>query len=383
MIRNYRSLVFFVLLGLLTLAFSSATPFPEPQGSWVPPIEFDPGDWWARNSFTCPLWKGSLPASAQDLAGSTCSNIWIKTFTSGSIKARRYQVWGPFINEPRYNEIINGVDAAIQKGLSIFGTFAGPLNINIGVVWGVIGDIVQVDDDNSGTKDPCYILFDFPPSTQNYPLLAIQEDIVHGMYRCVEQFHRPTVNAWTNGNEWWRRGTARYFDGLAYQATAAILNRGLYPEEYQHGIPFYQNSDAASLFFHFADGLGGWSPTDVNSYMKGHANKATYDQERTSLSTDSKITSSLFHRFILACKDKTIKYPNGQKIIASLPGPPENAYSVVNINSVGREYTKTIAISAWKGKIHVFPIRAGQKVRVSLDVQTGIEWSIRKIGTAA
>lgn len=356
-------------------------PVPEPQGDW--PIEVDPGDWWANNAFSCPLWKGSLPASAQDLAGTTCNKAWSRTFTSGSITTFRYQLWGAFMQDPRYTEIVNGLDDAIQKGLSSFGTLAGPLTINIGIVYGVLGDIVQVDDDNAGTKNPCYIIFDFPPSNQNYPLLAIQKHIIHGMYRCVEQFHRPNVNAWTDGNKWWRRGIARYFDGLSYPATAAMLNRGLYPEEYQHGIPFYQNQDAASLFFHFADALGGWSPTDVNNYMKGHANKVTYEEERTSLSTDSKITSSLFHRFILACKDKTIKYPNGQTIIPHLPGPPENSYSVVNINAVGNEYTKTIAISAWKGKLHVFPIRAGQKARVTLDVEPGIEWSIRKVGTAS
>ncbi|KAH6876401.1 hypothetical protein B0T10DRAFT_566943 [Thelonectria olida] len=370
---------------LLTLwAFAShvlSSPAPAPAPS-LPVFEFDPAKR-ASQAFKCPLWKGPLPDSAQDLAGSTCSNTLTRTFTHGSITTRLYQVPGSWQQNERYSEIVNGVADGIKKGLPKFGTLAGPLTINIGFVSGVLGDLVQVDDDNSGTKNPCYIIIDFPPSWVKYPLVAIQKDVIKGMYQCVEQFHRPTVTTWTDGNEWWRRGIARYFDGLSYPATSAILNRGLYPEEYQHGIPFYQNSDATALFFHFADGLAGWTPTDVHNWMKTHANKATYDQERTSLSTDTKITSSLFHRFILACKDKTIKYPNGQKITYTLSGPPERVYSVVNLSRTGSEYSKTVAISAWKGATHVFPIKAGQTMRLSMEVKAGIEWSIRKVGTTA
>lgn len=355
-----------------------SSPAPAPL---LPGFEWDPAKWWASQAFQCPLWQGPLPDSAQDLAGSTCSNVWTRTFSHGSTTARLYQVPGAWQKDERYSEIVNGVADAIKKGLPTFGSLAGPLTINIGFVSGVLGDIVQVDDDNSGTKSPCYIIIDFPPSWQKYPLVAIQKDVIKGMYQCVEQFHRPTVTAWTDGNEWWRRGIARYFDGLSYPASSSILTRGLYPEEYQHGITLYQNSDAASLFFHFVDGLAGWTPTDVNNWMKTHANKATYDQERASLSTDAKITPSLFHRFILACKDKNIKYPNGQKIVPALPGPPENVYSVVNLAAVGGTYSKTVAISAWKGKTHVFPIKAGQTMRVTMEVEAGIEWSIRKVGT--
>lgn len=373
-----------ILFSLAALAVHVlSAPAPEPANPVLPGFEFDPGNWWAKQAFSCPLWKGPLPDSAQDLAGSTCSNIWTKTFTQGSITARLYQVPGQWQKSPRYSEIVNGAGDAIKKGLSTFGTLAGPLTINIGFVSGVLGDIVQVDDDNSGTKSPCYIILDFPPSHQNYPLVAIQKDVIKGMYQCVEQFHRPNVVAWTDGNKWWRRAVARYFDGLSYPASTGIMTRGLYPEEYQHGIPLYQNSDAAALFFHFADGLAGWSPKDVHNWMKTHPNKADYDQERKSLSTDAKITSSLFHRFILACKDKTIKYPNGQKIASTLGGPPERVHSVVSIGQVGGDYSKTVAISAWKGSTQVFPIKAGQRMRLTMEVEPGIEWSIRRFGTTA
>ncbi|KAK7428435.1 hypothetical protein QQZ08_005054 [Neonectria magnoliae] len=374
-----------ILLFILAILAPGVVPAPAPDLSadFIPDIDFDPGEWLASQAFTCPLWKGTLPPSARDLAGSTCSSAWTKTFTKGSITARLYQVPGAYQQEPRYGEIVNGAADAIKKGLGVFGTLAGPLTINIGFVSGVLGDVVQVDDDNAGTKNPCYIILDFPPGHQNYPLLAIQKHLIKGMYQCVEQFHRPNVVTWTNGNEWWRRGVARYFDGLAYPATSAIMNRGHYPEEYQHGIPFYQNKEATALFFHFADGLAGWTPTDVHNWMKAHPNKANYDQERTSLSTDTKITPRLFHRFILACKDKTIKYRNGQKIASTLGGPPQRAYSVVNVAQVGGKYSKTIVISAWKGATHLFPVKAGKTMRVSMEVEPGIEWSIRKVGTTA
>lgn len=373
----------FTLSALLGLTCSSPAPVadPDPQATWFPPVEINPGDLWNANNFFCPLWGGTLPQSAQDLAGSRCSKLWAKTFTGGAITVFRYQVWGPYIEEKRYNEIINGVDAAIKKGLGVFGTFAGPLTINIGFVWGTLGDMVKVDDDNSGTKSPCYIMFNFPPEYRKVPLVAIQKDIIHGMYRCVEQFHRPTITTYTNANEWWRRGIARYMDGLSYPANADILTRGHYPEEFHHGIPFYQNKDATALFFHFAQGHAGWRPSDVHHWMKVHPNKVTDAEERAQLSRDGKITPALYHRFILACKDKTIKYPNGA-VIQPKQFVPENTYTVVNIASVGKEYSKKIAISAWKGKTHVFPIKAGHKVRVSLkDPPAGIEWSIRKVGT--
>lgn len=368
------------LAGILPLGLST----PAPQSTWIPPIEFEPGDWWNANSFACPLWAGPLPQSAQDLAGSSCSKIWAKTFTGGAITVFRYQLFGPFVEEPRYTEILNGVDAAIAKGLTHMGILAGPLKINIGVVWGTLEGLVNVDDDSTHAKTPCNIMFNFPPGYRKIPTLAIQKEIIRGMYLCVEQFHKPTMTTWTDANEWWRGGIARYFDGLAYPATAAILNRGLYPEEYQHGIPFYQNKDATALFWHFVQGHEGWKPMDVHGWMKGHPNKVTDAEERTSLSTDRKITPAVFHRFILACKDKTIKYPSGAAIVPALPIPPENEYSVVNIASVGTEWTKKIAISAWKGKTHVFPIKAGQKMRVSMvDPKPGVEWSIRKVGTTA
>ncbi|KAM5350719.1 hypothetical protein ACJ41O_007224 [Fusarium nematophilum] len=370
------------LTALVALSPAAANPVPEPADPpAVPPIKVDFGKWWAKQTFTCPLWGGDLPQSAQDLAGSTCSNTLTRTITGGSITARLYQVPGSWQTDSRYSEIVNGVAAAIKKGLGIYGSLAGPLKIHIGFVWGVLGDIVQVDDDNSGVKDPCFIIIDYPPSWTKYPLLAIQKDIVAGMYRCVEQFHRPTVTKWTDGNEWWRLGVARYFDGLAYPATNAIMNSGLYPEEYLFGIPLYQNDEAAALFFHFVDGAG-WSPTDVHNWMKTHPNKATYDLERKSLSTDAKIKSSTWHRFILACKDKTIKYPNGQKI-ALKNALPERTHPIVNVAKVSGEYSKTVAVYAWKGAVNIFTIKKGQKMRVRFEAEPGIEWSIRKVGTTA
>ncbi|KAF5010773.1 hypothetical protein FDECE_3070 [Fusarium decemcellulare] len=375
-------LFYIAVTALVSFSPAAANPAPKPADPpLLPGFEVDWSKWWTRQLFSCPVWKGPLPDSAQDLAGSVCSNAWTRTFTKGSITARLYQVPGAWQKEPRYSEIVNGVADAIKKGLDVFESLAGPLKIHIGFVSGVLGDIVQIDDDNAGTKDPCYIIIDFPPGTSRYPLLAIQKDVIRNMYQCVEQFHRPNVVLWTEGNEWWRLGVARYFDGLVFPTTTAAMNRGLYPEEYQHGIPLYQNDEAAALFFHFVDGLAGWSPTDVHNWMKAHPNKATYELERRSLSTDSKITSSIFHRFILACKDKTIKYPNGQKIAYTLGGPPERTHSRASIARVGGEYSKTIAVSAWKGSTNVFPIKAGHKVRVRLEAEPGIEWSIRRVGT--
>ena len=111
------------------------------------------------------------------------------------------------------------------------------------------------------------MLISYPPSTNNVPLLAIQKDVIRNMYYCVEQFYHPQMTTIRNGDgsEWWRKGVARYFDGLAFPFTAAIAPNGYYPEEYSYGIALYQNNEAAGLFFHYADSLGGWSPTDVHN----------------------------------------------------------------------------------------------------------------------
>ncbi|KAK4160546.1 hypothetical protein QBC43DRAFT_292768 [Cladorrhinum sp. PSN259] len=340
-------------------------------------------NWWTTNSFSCPLWKGTLPVGYQDLVGSRCYNNVTKTYTGGSTTARLYQIPGAWQKEPRYAEIVNGAGAAITKGLASFGSLVNsPLAINIGITSGGLGDTVKVDDNNSGQKTPCYILINFPPSWSDAPLQAIQKDIIGRMYQCVEQFHRPTVTTWTDGNKWWRRGIARYFDGLSYPAKSGdFLKEGLYPEEYHYAKPLYQNADAASIFFHFADQLGGWSRGDVHNWMKAHPNKANYDDERASLSTDSKITSSFWHSFILASIDGTIKYPSDQKITNTLGGVPSRDQSQTVDLAVGGSFSKTLTTAPFHGNIHVFTIKKGQTLKVTVETEVGVEWSIRKLGT--
>lgn len=345
------------------------------------PIEIDLLDWWTKQAFACPLWKGTLPNGFRDLEGSTCSNIWTKTFKQGSITTRLYQIPGAWQSDSRYDSIVNGAVEAIKKGLATFGSFAGPLTINIGFAWGGLGDRVHIDDDNTGVKDPCYILINYPADWIKIPLVALQKDIIMRMYQCVEQFHKPSVTTWTDGNEWWRRGIARYFDGLSYPGKTDMVSWGEYPEEYHYGIPLYQNEEASALFFHFAQ-QSGWTPSDVNNWMKGHANKVSYDEERTALSVDAKITSSLWHRFILASIDGTIKYPSGQKISNTNKGPPKDTYTALELAN-GQNWSKTIKIPAFKGSSHVFPIKAGQSLRVSMETEPGVEWSIRKVGAVA
>ncbi|KAK4107627.1 hypothetical protein N656DRAFT_763089 [Canariomyces notabilis] len=370
---------------LASLAALAVPSFSTPIE--LPPIDFNLAEWWTKQLFPCPVWGGTLPNGYQDLAGKYCSNVWTKTWTQGSTTARLYQVPGDWQSKPRYNEFVNGFGDAIQKGLGSFGSLAGPLTINVGIAHGGVGEYVKMDDDNSGTKTPCYILVEFPADWENIPLTALQKDIIQAMYRCVEHFHHPTVTAWTDGNEWWRRGIARYFDGLSYPAQSAFLNRGLYPEEYHYGVTLYQNEDAAALFFHYADQHRGWTPTDVHNWMKGHANKASYDEERTSLAADPKITPGLWHGFILASIDGTIAYPGGQKITNVHGGPPKRVYNsandVVAPAAVGQEYSKLVSISSFKGGIHVFSVKPGQTLRVSVQTEPGVEWSLRKVGTTA
>jgi len=348
-----------------------------------PPLNIDLINWWTKNIFICPLWRGDLPVGFRDLAGSICYNSQTKTYTHGTVTTRLYQIPGAWQQDDRYSEIINGAGSAIQKGLATFGSFVSqPLAINIGFAWGGLGDRVQIDSDNSGVKSPCYILINYPPSWVDIPLQALQKDIIQRMYQCVEQFHKPTVTTLTEANEWWRLGIARYFDGLSYPAKPAFHTYGLYPEEYHYGITLYQNDDAASLFFHFAQQQG-WTPSDVNTWMKGHANKATYDQERTILSADTKITSGLWHKFILASIDGTIKYPNGQKITNTQGGPPKRTHSAVVDLTVGQNWSKTVSVSSFKGNTQVITFKAGQTLKVSMDPIVGVEWSIRKVGTTA
>ncbi|KAK5655186.1 hypothetical protein OQA88_6085 [Cercophora sp. LCS_1] len=347
----------------------------------LPPIEFDFVDWWIKQSFACPLWKGELPIGFRDLAGSTCSNILTKTFIQGTMTTRLYQIPGAWQSDARYSSIVNGAGEAIKKGLATFNSFAGPLTINIGFAWGGLGDRVQIDDDNTDVRDPCYILINYPASWVEIPLVALQKDIIMRMYQCVEQYHKPGITTWTDGNEWWRRGIARYVDGLSYPANSAMMTWGKYPEEYHYGIPLYQNEETAALFFHFAQ-QAGWSPGDVNNWMKGHANKVKYDEERRALSTDPKITSSLWHKFILASVDGAIKYASGQKIGNTQGGPPKKTYAVVALAN-GQNWSKTVSIPAFMGGSHVFPVKGGQTVRVSMETEPGVEWSIRKVGTAA
>lgn len=367
------------LLAGFALLATKATSSPVEAAVEVP-------NWWTKPQFDCPLWKGTLPNGYQDLVGTKCGNAQTKTYTGGFITARLYQIPGAWQRAPRYTEIVNGAGDAIKKGLATFGSLAnpGPLAINIGIAWGGIGELVKVDDNNSGQKSPCYILIDFPADWNDVPLVAIQKDIIGRMYQCVEQYHRPTVTTWTEANKWWRRGIARYFDGLSYPARAGdFLTEGLYPEEYHYGITLYQNSDAASLFFHFADQLGSWSPTDVHNWMKVHPNKADYDDERVSLSADSRITPFLWHRFILASIDGTIKYPSGQKITNTQGGVPSRDQSGTVDLAVGGTFSRSVSISSFKGGINVFTVKAGQTLRLSIETEPGVEWSVRKVGTTA
>lgn len=396
------------LTGVLSAPNPSPNPNPAPIPVPVPVPDPVPADfpiaipnidlvsWWLNKIFICPLWKGTLPNGFQDLATSICYNSQTKTFTSpngGTITARLYEIPGAWQKDARYSEITKGIGDAIKKGLSTFSTFipspASSLQINVGIAWGGIGERVRIDSDNSGTKSPCYILINYPADWIDIPVLALQKNVIQKMYQCVEQFHKPTVTAFTDANEWWRWGIARYFDGLSYPAigTKDFLGNGLYPEEYHYGIPLYQNDDAAALFFHFVDMLpsaqGGWSPADVHNWMKGHANRQTYDQERTALVGDTKITSGLWHKFIMASIDGTIKYANGQKIINTVGGVPRREHSSVVETTVGRAWTRRVAADPFKGSVQVFTVKAGQTFKVSVEQFPGLEWSLRKVGTTA
>ncbi|KAM7183196.1 hypothetical protein V8F20_012710 [Naviculisporaceae sp. PSN 640] len=382
-----------VRLSLLIPLFTilSSPVLSAPLNITFPLPDFDLVDWWLKNVFICPLWKGPLPNGFQDLAGSICYNSETKTYTRGTVTARLYQVPGAWQEDKRYTEITNGVGAAIQKGLVSISPLiptTSTLTINIGFLWGGLGERVQIDSDNSGQTSPCFIIINYPPEWVDIPLRAIQKDVIQRMYQCVEQFYRPSVTTFTEANEWWRRGIARYFDGLSYptasgQAAADFLTRGLYPEEYSWGITLYQNDDAAALFFHWADQLGGWSPADVNNWMRGHANKALYDEERTSLAADTKITSMVWHKFVLANIDQTIKYPtNGQKIGNTNGGVPKRTHNgVISIASVGGKTSHTVSVDSFKGNIQVFTFKAGQSFSLSVEKIDGVEWSIRKVGS--
>ncbi|KAM7186460.1 hypothetical protein V8F33_011783 [Rhypophila sp. PSN 637] len=270
--------------------------------------------------------------------------------------------------------------------MSSFIPSTSALQINIGFMPHGLGERVQIDYDNSGAKSPCYILIIYPAEWNDVPLLAIQKDIIMKMYQCVEQFHRPTVTRFTEANEWWRLGIARYMDGLSYpaKATTEFLTNGLYPEEYSWGLTLYQNDEAAALFWHFVDQLAGWTSTDVNQWMIGHANKATYDEERVSLAGDAKITSGLWHRFVLANIDGTVKYPGGQKIGNTNGGVPKRTHSnVVSVSAVGGTWRASVEIDSFKGKIWVFTFKAGQSFSLTVERIDGVEWSIRKVGSGS
>jgi len=346
--------------------------------TWWP--DFDFADWWARQQFSCPLWRGELPNGAET---GTCNNAWTRSYVKGSTTARYYQKPGTWQSDARYSEISNGVAAAIEKGVNLFGAFAdGPLTINVGLHSGHLGDRVQTDLDN-GIKNPCYVLVSYPPSWRPVPLVAIQKDVIRNMYYCLEQFYHPTLTTMRNGDgsEWWRRGVARYFDGLAYPFTEAIATDGLYPEEYSYGRNLYQNDEASAIFFHFADSLGGWSPADVHNWMRNHAVTATYETERAALSADAALVA-IFHKFELAFVDEATKYPGGQKIVNRLGTLPPREFDVVDL-APGASYSKRFSVDSWKGTRMSFPIRAGQTMRVSATLADGVEWSIRKQGTTA
>jgi len=358
-------------LGLAVLSGVSAAP----ADITIPPIDII--DWWLKQNFACPLWKGTLPVGAHS---ATCNNVFTRTYSQGTTTARFYQVPGTWTSDARYSEIVNGIDAAIKKGMNLFGSFAGPLTINVGLLSGLLGDRVQTDIDNN-VKTPCHILVGYPPSYNHVPLLAIQKDVIRNMYYCVEQFYHPAMSAPTDGNRWWRRGLARYFDGVAYPFAAAIADYGLYPEEYAYGIPLYQNDEAAAAFFHYADAQGGWSPATANNWVKSHASTASYDAERAALAADSTLTP-LWHGFVLAFVDGTLTYPGGQKIANRAGALPKTTYDLVNLAS-GASSSQTFGVDSWKGKRMIFPLKAGQKMRVSMELDAGLEWSIRKEGATA
>lgn len=117
----------------------------------------------------------------------------------------------------------------------------------------------------------------------------------------------------------------------------------------------------------------------MSNWVKTHANKNSYDEERQALSGDAKIVP-LWHKFNLAFVDNTIKYPGGQQILNRLGGLPGTVYSAVDL-APGGSYSKTFGVDSFRAQRLVFPIRAGQSMRVSTELEDGIEWSIRKAGT--
>jgi hypothetical protein len=373
---------FVMKLSLFSLLYSAATLVrAAPLDLIDPSILFpDTPDWILRFPMDCPIWKGPLPSGTQE---SKCTPINSKTFTRTNTYMKvnfhlSNEIWQ---EDPRRAQVLAEIESGINKGLDLFATHAGtqqkPLLIHITMVLNLFHHDVLVDSDNGQQVSPCYIVTNFPTENSPPPLLKIKKDIVKNMYSCVQQYHHPGL-APSQGTDWWRLGLARFFDGVAWPATAAMMRFDSYPEEYIGAVPLYQHDEEGALFWHSVHNSG-WSLQRITNWMKGHAVKTTTEAERANMAGDSELTG-VFHNFGKAAVDKSIRYPGGSLNMAAV-SYPDRVYDTVALD-VGRVYTKSFAQDSWKFNRLEFPFGAGQTLDIWMDeVPAGFEWSYRKKGT--
>jgi hypothetical protein len=353
------------------------------------PIVGNPSDAieaWRTRNYTCPLWSGTLPTGVQK---STCIYDAMKNYTRGGTTARVYKVPGAWTGRPHEAEVFNGLVEASRKALDIFGSFvSGSLTINVGVLGNLPGEPVQAKFPTSSSLSKCYILVGFPSGgwEADITLRTLQKDFVKTMYHCLQHRVHPDLPISSTGTNWWRQGTARYFDGLAYPTSDAMFQDkhngpftwgtySLWPEHYHGLTTLHQTLLPSAVFWHYADGNAGWTTRQVHDWMVRHRVSTPLADERASLAGDSSITS-IFHGFMLAFQDRRIKYPTGQTANFGPPRSDEHP-DFVNLER-NADTVSRFTVEPFKHYRRLFKIAGGQRVRFSVQVGAGMEWSITK-----
>ncbi len=326
---------------------------------------------------------------------STCLESKTKTFTrpGTNTTAALYLTEESWQDDPSKASVLAAFEEAMNAGLDLFASHAGnassALDIHVTVAkrarptpsydswFDHLGRFRPGD-----VAKPCYIVMPFPSNTNSdepTTLLRLRKELVKNMYHCVQKFHHPHMSASDMDWPWWYESIARFFDGLAFPATAELVEYGRinpdvadFPEDFPGALA---RGPAAALFWHHLHNTG-WTTARITEWMKRQDPDIRYDYTHRELAKDPEMTG-VFHGFCRAFVSRNISYPSGpiinatgswwQRRIRSQPlalddgeqfaytGPVASPWYVstytVEISSLGKKGHSTwAAIGSWPGE---------------------------------
>jgi hypothetical protein len=300
--------------------------------------------WLARlasaNNYTiaCPAWNTRLTFAPHlehlpnHMQRSQCLVSKSKEFNREGAHAfvTLHQTEETWQNDTRRDLVLAEVEEAINVGLGFFGDHAGtssrPLHIHATLAlvqtgwWKIDLDVLAQTDTKtdsmtvSANVSTCYLAIGFHQTAFNFSLASYKKEIVNQMYHCVVRYHHPTLSF---GWQWWMASIARFFDGLAWPATADMWTQPFrntyrgYPEDYNAWETLMANRETSALFWHAVHNAG-WTTRDISNWMAQRLlpiSHPPFTSEHQILAQDP-LFCEWFHEFGRRAGDGRIVYPS-------------------------------------------------------------------------